>query len=214
MTAFQFHADLVDPAELVPAIMAATGEHDVRLLRGWRGCDRETGKPIDDEETGVVNVEWLRRKGRFSLDVDAHGANLAPRETSARFSRAVAKALGRPVLFSDCALSSFTCFSAEPDGSIWAQTLVFGDDDVMDLGACDGGDPRHRYPRLVLGPDEPLPERPPGSSESWRLGDPTCATAGAGDLCTVFYTPCPKLRRVDSTPDEVAPPTRRGGRSP
>lgn len=200
-TFFHFHADLDDPSELVAAVSEATGERDVRLLRGWDGCDRETGRAIEDEETGAVNVERLRREGRFSLDVQVYGANIAPGRTSAGFARAVAKSLQRSVLFSDCGGSSFSYFSAEPDGSIWAQTLVVGDDSVMDLDTFRHEDPRRRCPRMVFGPDEPLPERPAGKPESWHSGDPTCDTAGAGTLCRVFYAPCPRRRLAVLAPE-------------
>ena len=193
MPLFHFHADLDDPLELVRAIAEVTGEQDVRLLRTWNGCDRDTGNAVEDLETGAVNVEWLRRNGRFSLDVQVYGPNLAPRQTSAGFARAVAKSLRRPVLFSDCSASPYTYFSAEPDGAIWVQMLVAGDTDTMDTDISVHEDPRHCRPRLMFRADEPLPERPAGSPVTWQHGDPGCETIGPG-LCRVFYMPCPKRR--------------------
>jgi len=195
MALFHFHADLDDPEKLVAAIASATGEGDVRLLAGWNGCDRVTGEPIAHDVTGKVNIEWLRRKGRFSLDVMFYGRDIAPRETEARLCRAVAKSLGRSVLFSDCSAFAYSYFSAEPDGSIWAQLLVIGDDDdVMDLDTYHHDDPRHCYPRLVFAPDEGLPERAPGDPENWTHGDTSCDKPIPGKLCRAFAAPCPKYR--------------------
>jgi hypothetical protein len=65
MNNFHFHADLDDPGALVAAAQAATGERDVRLLRGWQGGERHDGRITVDEAYGAVNIEWLRRKGSF-----------------------------------------------------------------------------------------------------------------------------------------------------
>ena len=196
MTLFGFHVDLVDPEELIPAVQHATREIDVRLLDGWNGCRRGTIEPVENDATGRVNIEWLRRKGRFSLDVQIYGRRIAPRETTARIARSLARSLARAVLFSDCSAFGYSYFSAKPDGSIWAQLLVIddADDDIMDVQAYDHDDPRHRYPRMVLGPDEPLPERAIGADESWRVGETSCEGPVAGKPCAVFALACPKHR--------------------
>lgn len=207
MTLFHFHADLDDPLELVAAVAEAAGEEDVRLVHSWNGYDRESGDMIEPQQTGAVYIEWLRRQGRFSLDVQVYGARLAPRQTSARFARAVAKSLRRSVLFNDCSPYPFSYVSAEPDGSIWLQIVIDDDTDVMDLDAYDHEDPSLRRPRLVFGPDEPLPERPAGSPVSWRHGDPVCETRGPQDLCWAFCTPCPKRRPLQwSQPSAIDVP--------
>ena len=195
MTAFHFHTEVHDPSLLVAAVMEATGHQDVRLLSGWHGCDRVTGEMIANEATGAINVEWYRRKGRFSLDVNLFGRDFGPRETTARLCRAIARSLGLSVLFGDCSAFGYSYFSAEPDGSIWAQLLVIGDDDDrMDLDTYDHDIPRYRYPRLTFAPNEPLPEKPPFLPHGWRDGESNCDTPIAGKLCTVFALPCPKYR--------------------
>lgn len=195
MTSFHFHADLQDPAKLLAAVAEASGERDVRMLKGWKGADPDTGEPIGPQDFGAVNIEWYRRKGRFSLDVKVFGREFAARETSARFSRAVARALGRPVLFGDCSAFGFSYFMAAPDGSIWAVLLVIGDDDdVMDVDTYDHKVPAQCFPRLTYTPIDPLPERALGDPDSWTHGDTNCDTPIPGKLCRVFAGPCPRYR--------------------
>jgi hypothetical protein len=207
MTLFSFHADLDDPRDLIPALQRATGESDVCLLEGWNGCKRGTLEPIEDEATGTVNVEWMRRKGRFSLDVQVFGHNIAPLETTARISRTVATSLKRAVLFSDCSAFPYSYFSAEPDGSIWAQLLVIDelDDDIMDLQIYDHDDPLHLYPRMVFAADDVLPARAPGVPESWSAGEASCEAQVSGKLCTVFAARCPNQRKSGLFQTNCAP---------
>ncbi len=160
------------------------------------------GAPIESEAAGAVNIEWLRRKGRFSLDVNVFGRGFAPHDTPARLCRAVARALGRAVLFSDCSAFGYSYFSAEPDGSIWAQLVVIGDDDdVMDLAVYAHPDPHHRYPRMTFAADEPLAERPPGAPTGWDAQSADCDTRLPGRVCRAS----PGLARRIALPESRGP---------
>ncbi|MBV9993715.1 MAG: hypothetical protein JO127_00750 [Caulobacteraceae bacterium] len=199
MIAFHFHVGLDDPTELVVALAAATAERDVRLLTGWNGCDRASGELIEGEVWGAVNIEWLRRRGRYALEVQVYRRDAATNETPAQFARRLAAALQRSILFSDCSTFGYSYFSAEPDGSIWAQLLVIGDDDErLDLDSYDHPDPSQRYPRMVFRGDAPLPVRgavPPEASS----GDySTCEIRISGKPCRIFNLPCPKHRLAAS----------------
>lgn len=195
MSSFHFHADLYFPAKLIDAVRAATGEQDVFLRKGWNVADPEAQEMHESPEPHAAYIEWYRRKGRFSLDVHVYGRNFAPRETSARFCRAMAKGLGSAVLFSDCSPFGYSYFSAEPDGSIWAQLLIIGDDDdVMDLDRYDEGNIKTRFPRMVFRANEELPQRSPSDPDSWTHGDTDCHRTVEGRPCRVFAGPCPRDR--------------------
>ena len=186
LTAFFFHAAVDDAREIAAALTRVTGIADVRLF--------EPNESPDDFPHRTLSVEWVRRGGQFALDLRVYGHGFAERETEARFCRALAKALGKPVLFGDCSAFPFSYFAAEPDGSIWAELLVQDDaSDRMDVEVMDHGDPHHAYPRQSFAADEALPEREPGAPTSWQRGDTSCETVGNG-LCRVFAMPCPKFR--------------------
>ena len=156
MDAFHFHAD-ADSQALTAAIHAVAG------------ADAE--------------IETIDRQGRFARDVTVWVRE--SRETSARFCRALAKALGRAVLFSDCSAFPFSYFLADPDGAIWSVLLAIGDDDVMDLAP-------DYTPLLSVPAEEALPERPAGAPVSWTQDDTMCERHAAGRPCRVFAGPCRK----------------------
>jgi hypothetical protein len=187
MTTFYFHAPVDDPQLLADALARVTGIADIRLF--------EPGAVPDAMPAGTLNVEWIRRRGQFALDVRVYAKDFATRETEARFCRAVAKALGKPVLFSDCSAFPYSYFAAEPDGSIWAQLLANDDDDdeQMDVAVVDHIDPHHAYPRQTFAADEALPARDAGAPTSWTQGDTRCEIAG-NSPCRTFAMPCPKFR--------------------
>jgi hypothetical protein len=196
MNNFHFHADLDAPGALVAAAQAASGVRDVRLLRGWQGGARGDGRIAVEEAYGPVNIEWLRRKGRFSLDVHVFGHGLAVRETEARFCRGVARALGRALLFSDCGTNPFSYFLAEPDGSLWRAYIAVQDDiDIVDLVALDTGNREALAPALVAAADADLPLLPEGVTPDtkYRACDMAEGRPGALDLCHNFGTSCPRL---------------------
>ncbi len=152
-----------------------------------------------------MNIEWARRKGRFALDVSVYAPGYDARETEARFVRAVAKALGRAVLFSDCSPFPYSYFSAEPDGSIQAQILVRDDDDddIVDVRPSVHDDPRHAYPRLTFAPDEPLPQKEPGDPDSWTHGETSCEMPVPGKPCRTFALACPRHRLAGDAPSRT-----------
>jgi hypothetical protein len=194
METFRFHADLDDPAKLLPALRVVTGETDVRLAQ-WDGLD-----DVAPTEHAKMNVRWLKRPGRFQLDVEVWGENICPRDTEARFARAMAKELGHALLFGDCSAFPFSYFMAKPDGTIWLVLIRIGEEDIMDLENDDPNNPNMFIPRLIVCADEPLPERSPGAPTSWQHGDTTCEAPVEGRPCRVFAMACPKRRPVESAP--------------
>src|ERR1700761_8475922 len=154
MDAFHFHAD-AGPEALAAAIHAMAG---------------------DDAQ-----VETLDRQGRFARDVTVWVRE--SRETNARFCRALATALGRAVLFSDCSAFPFSYFLADAQGAIWSVLLAIGDDDVMDLAP-------DYTPLLCVPAGEALPLRAAGDPVSWTQDDTMCERYAAGRPCRVFAGPC------------------------
>lgn len=187
MARFHVHSDCPDPADIVGALRSIFAEPDVRLLKSWRHLVTNEPAPHGDEP-GPINVEVYRRGGQFALDVEVWGPTFGEGESSAGFARALALALGRPVLFSDCSSFVFSYFLADPKGAIWEALLQIRDDDVMDL------DDTSLYPRLVIAADEDLPRRAAGDPESWTHGDTSCETYVPGRPCRVFAMECPKRR--------------------
>ena len=177
MNILYFHAATDDPRAVADALTQVTGIGDVRMF--------EAGSMPD--EAGPLDIAWLLRRGRFALDLVVYARDFGARETQARLCRAVAKTLGKPVLFSDCSPFPYSYFSAEPDGSIWVQLLTPDDDDGerMDLETD--------YARLIFAPDAALPERAPDDPVSWCRGDTMCEHAADGP-CRAFAMPCPKMR--------------------
>jgi hypothetical protein len=196
MNNFHFHADLDDPGALAASVAGVTGHGDVRLLRGWQAGARGDGRIAVEEEYGPVNVEWLRRKGRFSLDVHVFGHGLAVRETEARFCRAMARALGRALLFSDCGANPFSYFLAEPDGSLWrAYIAVLDDLDIVDLVELDADNRAALEPALIAAAGANLPLLPEDVTPDtrYRSCDMVEPRPGIVDLCQNFGMPCPQL---------------------
>jgi hypothetical protein len=194
MQSFNFHIALdAADARLVEAVAATAGQSDVRLLGTWWGTTHD-GRETLEEETGAVNIEWLLRKGRFALDVRVYGPGLSPRETEARFVRALAIRLGRAILFSDCGLFPLAYFMAAPDGGI-LYVLIRDDEDsdVIDLASDDHFAPELIIPAgeaLPLKPDDaPLPKARKAYCDRGDHNDPTL-------ICEQFWGICPKRRGI------------------
>jgi hypothetical protein len=189
---FYCHVDLDDPIKLEPVLRKLSGDDRITI----RELDYER---IEDKLPEGVVVEWTRREGRFGLDLDVWGENIFPRETEARWARALAKELGRALLFSDCSAFPFSYYMADPDGAIWYVVVVIGDDVIMDLLSDDPGNPDHFIPELIFGAEEELPERASERPLHWTHGETSCDQTVSGKPCLVFDTPCPKLRRTATT---------------
>ena len=174
---------------LLRAIRIATACEDVVVLSTWNGCDKATWDlPAENEPWGGVNVEWLLRAGEFRLDVKLWGRAIPASYTRARLAREIAKALGRPLLFSDCAIFPWSYLEAMPDGAIRHVVARPNDDDRLDLypaAPAGPGDREYFEPEILYGPSDPLNDADPWMPE--RSIPP--------DYCAVFNRSCPKSHR-------------------
>lgn len=187
MARFHVHSDCPDPGDILHALKRIFSEPDVRLLesRSYSGASESAAH---GDEPGPINVEVYRRKGRFALEVEVWGETFGEGETSASFSRALALALGRPLLFSDCSSFPFSYFLVDPKGAIWEVLLQISDDDIFDL--CDSS----HYPCLTIAVNKCLPRRAAGDPDSWTPGDTSCETYVPGRPCRAFAMECPRKR--------------------
>ncbi|HET7697155.1 MAG TPA: hypothetical protein VFK57_15695 [Vicinamibacterales bacterium] len=189
---FDLSADLdeVTP-ELVRAIRTATAAAHVVVLSTWNGCDKRTWDvPAETAPWGDVTVEWLLRAGQFRLDLKLWGRAIPPRFTPAALAREIARALGGPLLFSDCSLFPWSYLEATPDGAIWHVVARPNEEDRLDLlPAAPAGDRGREYfpPQLVYAAAEALADADPSAPD--RSSPP--------DYCAVFNRSCPKALRCD-----------------
>ncbi len=175
-----FIAWLAEPDErLLQAIARAMGIAAPRLLPTWWGCDKETGDlPDPAPEEGLVNVEF-NTCGARTMELQVFGPAVSM--PTAALARAIARADGRPLLFSDCHLFPFTYMMAREDGAI-LHVLVRSDDAVVDdfeLLPEDPANPDYWRRDVLFAPDDPLPP-------------PLVARADPPAHCAVFRGPCPK----------------------
>jgi hypothetical protein len=185
---FYCHVDLDDPAKLAPALRKVSGNEQITICK----VDHERIEDIPPQ--GVV-AEWIRREGHFGLDLDVWGPDIFPHETEARWARALAKELGRALLFSDCSAFPFSYYMADPDGSIWYVVIKVDEEDIFDLASDDPANPDGFIPKLVFASDEELPERSPERPLHWTHGQTSCEQNIAGKPCLPFNLPCPKYSR-------------------
>jgi hypothetical protein len=187
MARFHVHSDCPDPGEIVRALKGILAEPDVRVLKSWRHL--VANEPAaNGGEPGPINVEVYWRRGQFALEVEVWGPTFGDGQTAAGFARALALAIGRPLLFSDCSAFALSYFLTDAKGAIWEVLLQTRDDDVLDL------DDTSPYLRLMIAADEQLPRRAVGDPESWTHGDTTCEAYVPARPCRVFARECPKRR--------------------
>jgi hypothetical protein len=188
-------ADAVD-AQLVGAIAEIMNEGDIVVLESFRGLDKLTGELITTDRDIIrearIYVEWIRRKGRFGLDLNLFGPGVREDVSGAELARALAQRLGAPVLMSDCSHFGFSWLKHDPSGAIWEVVSDTADIEDFDL-LCDldRAHPNFCPAQLVwaAGTALPLKAAPPGAG--WRA----CKGEGPGSskLCRIFCTPfCPK----------------------
>jgi hypothetical protein len=185
--------DALDERFLGP-FAALAGAHDIVVLDTYRGLNKQTGEISEAEDTrdAAIYIEWVRRKGRFGLDINAFGPGMPRDVTRVHFARSLAGLLDRPLLASDCSLFGFSWLKHDPDGTIWEVVSDVNDIDNFDL-LCDL-DPSHpdfTPAKLIFAANEPLPM--PASEERTRY----CEQNEAQTLrCSHFGSigGCPKLR--------------------
>ncbi len=171
-------------AALAEAIGVASGGAPVQLRGDWIGVGGDAvGAPLDQPPpTGVV-AEWGTRGPGAAMELCVWGPALADDLSEAQFGRSLAKALGRPLLFSDCHVFPLTYMLAREDGAI--VHVVVRDDDAMTL-APDDPDDRDYWARDVLfEPHAPLPKATAAELE---------ATPDPPDHCVTFGGRCPKRK--------------------
>jgi hypothetical protein len=193
-------ADALDE-RIVRTIAETMGDDDIAVLETWRCLDRATGEPVDDDAQtssapARIRVEWIRRKGRFGLDLEIWGVGVRTDVSQAELAREFVRRLGAPALLSDCSHFGFSWLMHRIDGSIWE--VVSNTDDIDDFDLyCDlAPDHSDFTPAILVWPaDKPLPL--PGSADAsarWRACEGESAASFA--LCRHFATPyCPKHRR-------------------
>ncbi len=141
-------------------------------------------------------VEWMRRKGRFGLDLEIWGSGVTDEVSRADLSRAFARALGAPILVSDCSHFGFSWFKHDVDGAIWE--VVSNTNDIDDFDLLSDLDPAHPdyYPALLILPaGAPLP--PAAEPDAQRQRACEGEAPGSTRLCHHFGTPfCPKQRSI------------------
>ncbi|HEX4534200.1 MAG TPA: hypothetical protein VH000_08205 [Rhizomicrobium sp.] len=193
---FNLSSDL-DAADehLAAAVERVTGQ-PVAVLKSWWGGDKQTSEMLEEIE-GPVNIEWLMRKGLFKLDLRIYGQGISLHFTEAQFARALAKELTRPLLFSDCSAFPFSYFRAKPDGAIDYVVVTIDDEENFDLLTDDPTVPNHFIPQMIYGPEEPLPQKPPGDGAAMpRDVKATCDKFQQGAICEQFWSECPKRTRL------------------
>jgi hypothetical protein len=171
----------VSPAFLEAAITAA-GASEALLLKTWNGVEKITWDiPATDPPPAQLYVEWLTGGPGNASQVQLFGPAIADDCGEPAFGRRLARAWGKPLLFSDCHLFPGSWMMAREDGAI--VHVVIRDDDTMALLPDDPADPDY-WPRPVLfGPGDPLPV--PTAAELAARPDPP-------DHCVVFGGRCPK----------------------
>ena len=172
MPVFECSSDLGDFSGEIPrALHVITGESDIVVLETWNGCDKTSWDLPPAAPQGRIEIEWLRRKGQFGLDLKIFARDSYLRMGEAVFVRALARALGRPLLFSDCHLFPWSYFMAAADGSIFDVVCEPNEEDRLDL-VPDA-------PVLLFAPSDVLP---PPEGETFE----------PPYRCGVFGGACPK----------------------
>lgn len=188
MNHFYGNIELDDPEKLAPALRKMSGESRITIR------EADFNRVEDALPEGIV-LEWTRREGRFDLEIDVRSRGHFLHETQARWSRALAKEMGGPFLFSDCSAFPFSYYMADPDGSIWYVVVKIGDEDIFDLLSDDPNDPDGFPPKLAFRADEELPLRSPDKPLHWTHGETSCDQTVAGKPCLIFNMTCPKISR-------------------
>lgn len=183
---------------ILDAIAETMRERDIVVLDTYRGLDRTTGElPEVDSEApprqARIFLEWIRRKGRFGLDLELWGEGVRTDISQAKLAREFVSKLGSAVLFSDCSHFGFSWLKHEVDGSIWE--VVSNTDDINDFDLlCDlaPDDPRFCPARLIWPAGRPLPSEI-STATPQRLRACEGESLGSTRLCRHFSTPyCPR----------------------
>src|SRR5262245_30274534 len=99
-------------ARILEVIAEVMRESDIVVLDTYRGIDRITGRVVEvgdqPHKPARIFVEWIRRKGRFGLDLDLYGRGVRADVSQAALAREFVRALGAPLLLSDCSHFGFS----------------------------------------------------------------------------------------------------------
>ncbi len=176
--------DDLDPA-LVEAIRSAVSGAELVLLDTWWGLakDGEDDPAGPDIPPGAVAVEWSARGPGAAMELCVFGPGVPDDLSPPQFGRRLAKALGRPLLFSDCHVFPLTYMMAREDEAI--VHVVVRDDDGMALVPDDPDDPDCWARDVLFEPDAPLPAAT--AAELDARPDPPLR-------CAVFGGACPKRK--------------------
>jgi hypothetical protein len=175
--------DDLDPA-LVEAVSAGAGGAEVQLRGNWMDLGKDGGDAtLDLPAPAGVAVEWTAPAPGAAMELCVWGPALADDLTEAQFGRRLARALRRPLLFSDCHLFPLTYMMAREDGAI--VHVVVRDDDGMALLPDDPADPDYWERDVLFEPDALLPTATAAELEA--RPDPP-------DHCIVFGGRCPKRK--------------------
>ncbi len=170
--------------DLVRAVGAAFGTTAVRVVDTWNFSEKSTGDLLaaNDPPPADVYLEWLERGGD-AISLQIFGPAVKDDAGAGDVGRALALALGMPLLFSDCSLFPFSYLMAREDGAILNVVIRDLDEDGFELLPSDPDDPDHWIPEMVFEADQPLP--PPASEEMRR-------NIVHHKMCAIFDGPCPK----------------------
>lgn len=171
--------DLDQP--LVDAVGAAAGGLPVVLSQAWNGMSKDGAAedpPEFDVPAGVIELEWRTRGPGSAMQLAVYARPLPADVGVAEFGRRLARALGRPLLFSDCHVFPLSYFMAREDGAILH--VVVRDDDGMALLPDDPKEPDSWERDVLFAPSQPLPM----PADDLRADPP--------ERCGVFTGACPK----------------------
>jgi len=184
--------DDLDPA-LVEAVRVAANCTEVVLLHTWWGLAKDGGDdpPEPAIPPGAVAMEWSARGRGAAMELCVFGPGLADDLSPPQFGRRLAKALGRPLLFSDCHVFPLSYMMARENGAI--VHVVVRDDDGMALVPDDPDDPDHWARDVLFEPDTPLPAA--SAAELDAQPDPPLHCAVFGGACPKRKYRCVSVRR-------------------
>lgn len=189
--------DAVDD-RIIETLRVVTGATDIVVRQSWRTLPDPTADDVIDHQVlsdGDLVIEWIKRKGRFGLDLELYGPALPTNISELAFMRLVTHALGRSLLISDCSAFGFSWLKVDPDGAVSEVVSDVSDIDNFDLLSDDPSKPDYAPDILLYAPDDPLPTKPPGAPAdmpSHVAG--TCELMKPGQLCRQNWGACPKRR--------------------
>lgn len=183
--------------QILGVIAEVMAESDIVVLDTYKGLDRDTGALAEQSETprrARILAEWIRRKGRFALDLDLWGPGVRTDVSRAELARIFARRLGAPILMSDCSHFGFSWLKYDVDGAIWE--VVSNTADINDFDLLCDLDPAHADycpARLIWPADKALaPQAQTPAPSQWRACEGELP--GSTRLCIQFGIPrCPKI---------------------